>query len=79
MIDKRLSSHYRVLEFKKFDEVLDYLRNMPNDKWNVFGFYTRTDPDTLQKIFGLRLFLMNGGKDENLKEILEESNKNKIL
>ena len=79
MIDKRLSSHYRVLAFEKIDEVLDYLRNMPKDNWDVISFYTMTNQDTLQKIFCLQLFLMNGGTNENLKEIMEESSKNKVL
>lgn len=70
---------YERYEFKTFDDMIKFLESRRKEQWDGFFFEERQDVDTSQKILCVFMVKIGGAKNENLKEILEESSKNKIL
>lgn len=70
---------YERYEFKTFDDMIKFLESRRKGQWDGFYFEQREDVDICQKIYCVFMVQIGSAKNENLKEILEESSKNKIL
>lgn len=70
---------YERYKFETFDDTIKFLESCKKGQWDGFYFEQREDVDTAQKIYCVFMVKIGGSRNENLKEIMEESSKNKVL
>lgn len=70
---------YERYKFETFDEMIKFLESRKKGQWDGFYFEHRKDVDTSQEIYCVFMVKIGCDKNENLKEIMEESSKNKVL
>lgn len=70
---------YERYKFETFDDMIKFLESRKNEQWNGFYFEQREDVNTAQKIYCVFMVKIGCDENENLKEIMDECNKNKVL